>query len=159
MGQTKANEIGSQDQEQKQCISTYDEIYENENSFCSGCNNRRPKIGLIRDFTYVSATDRYSIENFVSEGGFGSIYKRQLHNGLKIAVKQYKDASLQSEVHIPSKARNKNVVMLLGSCSEGSHRLLMYENVCNGSLDQHLPSMKFSYSEFHSLPSVSLCKH
>ncbi|KAL9321663.1 hypothetical protein ACSQ67_009716 [Phaseolus vulgaris] len=31
-----------------------------------------------------------------------------------------------------------HVVMLLGSCSEGNHRLLVYEYVCNGSLDQHL---------------------
>lgn len=65
---------------------------------------------------------------------------------MKIAVKQHKNASFQgekefkSEVAVLSKARHKNVVMLIGSCSEGKSRLLVYEYVCNGSLDQHLSS-------------------
>ncbi|KAI4323633.1 hypothetical protein L6164_023224 [Bauhinia variegata] len=63
---------------------------------------------------------------------------------MTIAVKQHKKASLQgekefkSEVNVLSKARHKNVVTLLGSCSEGNTRLLVYEYVCNGSLEQHL---------------------
>ncbi|XVF24558.1 hypothetical protein REPUB_Repub13aG0138500 [Reevesia pubescens] len=68
-------------------------------------------------------------------------------NGMKIAVKQHKyNASLQgekefkSEVQVLRKARHENLVMLVGSCSEGNHRLLVYEFVCNGSLDLHLSS-------------------
>lgn len=74
------------------------------------------------------------------------MYKGKLKNGLQLAVKQHKDASFQgekefkSEVYVLSKERHQNLVMLLGSCSEGSHRLLVYEYVCNGSLDQHLSS-------------------
>ncbi|KAF6151885.1 hypothetical protein GIB67_010459 [Kingdonia uniflora] len=118
-----------------------------ENSICSECKNRRPMIGLKKDFTYAelqAATDGFSSKNFLSEGGFGSVYKGKLRDGVKIAVKQHKAASFQgekefeSEVHVLSKARHRNVVMLLGSYSEGSHRLLVYEYVCNGSLDQHL---------------------
>ncbi|KAI4302471.1 hypothetical protein MLD38_038210 [Melastoma candidum] len=117
-----------------------------KNSFCSICKNKRPKIGWKRDFTYAelqAATEGFSPNNFLSEGGFGSVYRGELH-GLKIAVKQHKSASSQgekefkSEVRVLSKARNENLVMLLGSCSEGNHRLLVYEFVCNGSLDQHL---------------------
>ncbi|KAJ4831033.1 hypothetical protein Tsubulata_029337, partial [Turnera subulata] len=108
--------------------------------------NRRPKIGWTSDFTYAelhAATEGFHPSNFLSEGGFGAVYKGKL-NGLMIAVKQHKDAGFQgekefkSEVKVLSKARNENVVMLLGSCSEGSHRLLVYEYVCHGSLDQHL---------------------
>ncbi|KAF5186874.1 kinase domain [Thalictrum thalictroides] len=118
-----------------------------EDSICSVCKNRRPRIGWQRDFTYAelqTATDGFSAKTFLSEGGFGSVYKGRLRDGLMIAVKQHKDASSQgekefkSEVHVLSKARHKNVVMLLGSCSEGNHRLLVYEYVCNGSLDQHI---------------------
>lgn len=39
-----------------------------------------------------------------------------------------------------SNARHENLVMLLGSCSEGNHWLLVYQYVCNGSLDQHVSS-------------------
>lgn len=120
-------------------------------SICSKCENRRPKIGWTKEFTYAelqTATRGFSNTNFLSEGGFGSVYRGQLKNGLKIAVKQHKNGSSQgekefkAEVHFLSKARHKNLVMLLGSCSEGSHRLLVYEYVCNGSLDQQLSSKK-----------------
>ncbi|XP_006579136.1 probable serine/threonine-protein kinase PBL26 [Glycine max] len=116
------------------------------NPLCSVCKNRRPNIGLKRDFSYAelhTATQGFSPKNFLSEGGFGSVYKGLL-NGMKIAVKQHKYASFQgekefkSEVNVLSKARHENVVVLLGSCSEKNNRLLVYEYVCNGSLDQHL---------------------
>ncbi|KAG5049051.1 hypothetical protein JHK85_010154 [Glycine max] len=116
------------------------------NPLCLVCKNRRPNIGLKRDFSYAelhTATQGFSPKNFLSEGGFGSVYKGLL-NGMKIAVKQHKYASFQgekefkSEVNVLSKARHENVVVLLGSCSEKNNRLLVYEYVCNGSLDQHL---------------------
>jgi hypothetical protein len=144
----------SPDEQQKEQgnKSDWTEWYEMEEEFdnymCSICQNRRPKIGLQRDFTYAelqAATDGFSQKNYLSEGGFGSVYRGEL-NGLKIAVKQHKNASLQgekefkSEVHVLSKARHQNLVRLFGSCSEGSHRLLVYEYVCHGSLDQHLSS-------------------
>jgi len=112
-------------------------------SLCSICKNRRPKIEWKRDFTYLdlqSATEGFAKKNFISEGGFGSVYRGE------VAVKQHKNASFQgdkefkAEVHVLSKVRHKNLVRLLGSCSEGSRRLLVYEYVCNGSLDQHLSS-------------------
>lgn len=118
------------------------------NPICTICKNRRPMIGCMRDFTFAelqAATERFSQNNYLSEGGFGSVYKGEL-NGLKIAVKQHKNASSQgekefkSEVNVLSNARHENLVMLIGSCSEGSHRLLVYEYVCNGSLDRHLSS-------------------
>lgn len=116
------------------------------------CKNRRPKASWKRDFTFTElheATEGFSDKNFLSEGGFGCVYKGKLKNGLKLAVKQHKDASCQgekefkSEVNVLSKARHENLVMLLGSCSEGNHRLLVYEYVCNGSLDQHLSSKRY----------------
>nr|GMC90551.1 proline-rich receptor-like protein kinase PERK3 [Ipomoea batatas] len=102
------------------------------------------------DFTYEElreATDGFLRDNFLSEGGFGCVYKGKLKNGVKIAVKQHKNMmSLQgerefkSEVDVLSRATHENLVMLLGSCSQGTHRLLVYEYVCNGSLDDHLSS-------------------
>ncbi|CAI0421189.1 unnamed protein product, partial [Linum tenue] len=124
-------------------------VFALKNPICTVCKNERPnKTGWPRrrDFTYTeihSATDGFSMKNFLSEGGFGSVFRGEL-NGVKIAVKQHKNASMQgekefkSEVDVLSRVRHENLVMLLGSCAEGSHRLLVYEYVCNGSLDQHL---------------------
>jgi len=145
---------GSPDENQNQhknneswmCVSPKNEVF--QNSICLICNNRRPNVGWKRDFSYAElqkATESFAMKNFLSEGGFGSVYKGEI-NRLKIAVKQHKHASLQgekefkSEVQVLSKARHKNVVMLLVSCSERNQRLLVYEFVCNGSLDQHLSS-------------------
>ncbi|KAI3709934.1 hypothetical protein L2E82_39704 [Cichorium intybus] len=130
----------------------YQEEEEFEYSVCSVCQNKRPSNRLKQlDFNYTElyqATDGFSRNNFLSEGGFGSVYKGELniHGGVKVAVKQHKDASCQgekefkSEVNVLSMARHPNLVMLLGSCSEGTHRLLVYEFICFGSLDQHLSS-------------------
>ncbi|KAF4349778.1 hypothetical protein F8388_002500 [Cannabis sativa] len=100
-----------------------------------------------------AATKGFSKANYISEGGFGNVFRGQLKNGLKIAVKQHKHASSQgekefkAEVHFLSKARHKNLIMLLGSCSEGRHRLLVYEYVCNGSLDRQLLNFGLARSQ------------
>lgn len=119
------------------------------NYICSICNNRRPKSGWKREFTYAelhAATDGFSANNCQSENGFGVVFRGEL-NGLKIAVKQQKNASFQGDdkefqsmVHMLSEVRHEHVVTLLGSCSDGNDRFLVYEYVCNGSLDQHLSS-------------------
>lgn len=163
---------GGLNEEEKHHKSSYDQMGELQpdemlrNSLCTRCGNRRPKIGGKKDFTYAelqAATEGFCPKNFLSKGGFGSVFRGQLKNGPKIAVKQHKHASFQgekefkSEVNVLSKARHENVVMLLGSCSEGNHRLLVYEYVCNGSLDQHLSSKnkpntedKFIFTPFSS---------
>ncbi|KAE8712004.1 DnaJ domain,Myb-like DNA-binding domain [Hibiscus syriacus] len=107
-----------------------------KNSLCSICKNRRPGIGWMRDFTYaelVAATEGFHDKNFLSNGGFGSVYRGEI-NGLKIAVKQHKyNTSLQgekefkSEVNVLRMARHENLAMLVGSCSEGNHGLLVHE--------------------------------
>ncbi|URE01323.1 STYKc, partial [Musa troglodytarum] len=122
-------------------------IYGLEYPICKQCGNGRQKNVSVREFTYAelhTATNGFSKKHFLSKGGFGSVYRGMLKDGQCIAVKQYKHASSQgetefrSEVHVLGTLQHKNVVMLLGSCSEGNHRLLVYEYVCNGSLNQHL---------------------
>lgn len=135
-------------------------------SECSFCGNRRPNMGLHKDFIYKEleeATKGFSNENFLSEGGFGSVYKGYLKSiGLRVAVKQHNDTSLQgdeefkSEVEVLSKVRHPNLVMLLGSCSEGSQKLLVYEYVCYGSLDKFL-SGKFIFRIAYLLLLVLEC--
>ncbi|KAJ9167938.1 hypothetical protein P3X46_019525 [Hevea brasiliensis] len=115
---------------------------------CSLCRHKAPAFGNPpKWFTYAElelATDGFSQENFLAEGGFGSVHRGVLPDGLVVAVKQHKLASSQgdlefcSEVEVLSCAQHRNVVMLIGFCVEDGRRLLVYEYICNGSLDSHL---------------------
>lgn len=115
---------------------------------CSICQHKAPVFGHPpRWFTYAElehATNGFSQSNFLAEGGFGSVHRGILPDGQVIAVKLHKLASSQgdrefcSEVEVLSCAQHRNVVMLIGFCIEGGKRLLVYEYVCNGSLDSHL---------------------
>ncbi|XP_050374232.1 inactive protein kinase SELMODRAFT_444075 isoform X2 [Argentina anserina] len=115
---------------------------------CSVCQHKAPVFGNPpRWFTYAElelATCGFSQANFLAEGGFGSVHRGVLPHGQVVAVKQYKLASSQgdqefcSEVEVLSCAQHRNVVMLIGFCVEDGRRLLVYEYICNGSLDSHL---------------------
>ncbi|EFJ28480.1 hypothetical protein SELMODRAFT_17682, partial [Selaginella moellendorffii] len=90
------------------------------------------------------ATGGFCNANFLAEGGYGSVHRGVLGDGIPVAVKQYKLASSQgdlefcSEVEVLSCAQHRNVVMLIGYCIERKRRLLVYEFICNGSLDSHI---------------------
>lgn len=143
------------DENKNQELGSMNQILEGEQEYpgCKECGIERPKAASLREFTYTdlyTATNGFCQENFLSEGGFGSVFRGELYGGQWIAVKQYNHASSQgerefrSEVHLLGQLRHKYVVMLLGSCSERNHRLLVYEYVCNGSLEQHLSSKTLS---------------
>ncbi|KAJ7951647.1 Kinase family protein [Quillaja saponaria] len=115
---------------------------------CSICQHKAPGFGKPpRWFSYAElelATGGFSKANFLAEGGFGSVHRGVLPDGQAVAVKQHKLASSQgdlefcSEVEVLSCAQHRNVVMLIGFCIEDKRRLLVYEYICNGSLDSHL---------------------
>lgn len=74
-----------------------------------------------------------------------------LIDGREIAVKQLSVASKQgntqfvTEIATISSVQHRNLVKLYGCCTEGDKRLLVYEYLENGSLDQALfgKSIKF----------------
>jgi hypothetical protein len=117
---------------------------------CSVCNQKSPEFGKpVRRFTYAElqeATDNFNPSNYLAQGGYGSVFKGILQEGQLIAVKQHKIASSQgdkefcAEVEVLSCAQHRNLVTLIGYCVEDHLRLLVYEFVCNGSLDRHLSS-------------------
>ncbi|KAL2464549.1 putative serine/threonine-protein kinase PBL28 [Forsythia ovata] len=117
-----------------------------EISLCSVCTNRRPRIGVqTRDYTYAElnlATNGFSQENLLPIRG-KKIYRGQLNDLQKIMIREHpfktiEEKDFKTEVQILGKVRHENVAMLLGSFSKGTHRLLIYEFVCNGSLNKHL---------------------
>lgn len=76
-------------------------------------------------------------------GGFGAVYKGVLANKAVVAVKQLEgieqgEKQFRMEVATISSTHHLNLVRLIGFCSEGRHRLLVYEFMRNGSLDNFL---------------------
>ncbi|XP_050935982.1 cysteine-rich receptor-like protein kinase 26 isoform X2 [Cucumis melo] len=93
------------------------------------------------DFNIIKmATDEFSDENKVGEGGFGAVYKGKLPNGRIVAVKRLRQASrhgdveFRNEVVLLSKLHHRNLVKLLGFSLKQNEKLLVYEFLHNGSL-------------------------
>uniref|UniRef100_A0A2N9EVV8 Protein kinase domain-containing protein n=1 Tax=Fagus sylvatica TaxID=28930 RepID=A0A2N9EVV8_FAGSY len=105
-----------------------------------------------RRFSYgdlVSATNNFSNERKLGQGGFGVVYKGYLTNlDMLIAVKKISRGSRQgkkeyiTEVKIFSQLRHRNLVQLIGCCHDKGEFLLVYEFMPNGSLDFHLFGMR-----------------
>ncbi|KAK3426741.1 hypothetical protein EUGRSUZ_F03116 [Eucalyptus grandis] len=116
-------------------------------SFESGDNCENPKEDLelpLFDLSTVAlATNYFSTDNKLGEGGFGPVYKGVLRDGQEIAVKMLSRNSRQglhefkNEVLYVSKLQHRNLVKLLGCCIE-EENLLIYEFMPNGSLDSFL---------------------
>ncbi|TYH74728.1 hypothetical protein ES332_D05G422200v1 [Gossypium tomentosum] len=90
------------------------------------------------------ATDNFSSENKLGEGGFGPVYKGKLLNGQEIAVKRLSKRSgqgleeLKNETMLIAKLQHRNLVRLLGCCLEQGEKILIYEFMPNKSLDSFL---------------------
>ncbi|KAG6726179.1 hypothetical protein I3842_02G068700 [Carya illinoinensis] len=90
------------------------------------------------------ATNRFSKENIIGEGGYGTVFRGHLINGTPVAVKKLfnnlgqAEKEFRVEVEAIGHLRHKNLVRLLGYCIEGTGRLLVYEYVNNGNLEQWL---------------------
>ncbi|TVU24510.1 hypothetical protein EJB05_26952, partial [Eragrostis curvula] len=94
------------------------------------------------DFSQVSeATCNFSEENKVGQGGFGPVFKGRFPDGMEIAVKRLASHSGQgftefkTEIQLVAKLKHTNLVRLLGCCSKGEEKLLIYEFLPNKSLD------------------------
>ncbi|CAD6341996.1 unnamed protein product [Miscanthus lutarioriparius] len=99
------------------------------------------------DFTFfnysqvLDATNDFLVENKLGQGGFGPVYKGRLPDGLEIAVKRLASHSMQgfrefrNEVQLIAKLQHRNLVRLLGYCSHGEEKMLVYEYLKNKSLD------------------------
>ncbi|KAL3812825.1 hypothetical protein ACJIZ3_014093 [Penstemon smallii] len=93
----------------------------------------------------AAATKNFRQECLLGEGGFGRVYKGRLETtGQVVAVKQLDRNGLQGnreflvEVLMLSLLHHPNLVNLIGYCADGDQRLLVYEYMPLGSLEDHL---------------------
>ncbi|CAL8155171.1 unnamed protein product [Prunus armeniaca] len=100
-----------------------------------------------RSFTFrelAAATKGFREVNLIGEGGFGRVYKGRLDAGQVVAIKQLNHDGLQGfqefivEVLMLSLLHHTNLVTLIGYCTDGDQRLLVYEYMPRGSLEDHL---------------------
>ncbi|KAM0947930.1 putative protein kinase RLK-Pelle-RLCK-VIIa-2 family [Dioscorea sansibarensis] len=101
-----------------------------------------------------NATRNFRAETLLGEGGFGCVFKGWIDEntllptrpgeGIVVAVKKLKRESFQghkewlTEVTYLGQLHHENLVKLIGYCSEGDNRLLVYEYMQRGSLENHL---------------------
>ncbi|KAK9017794.1 hypothetical protein V6N11_000796 [Hibiscus sabdariffa] len=83
--------------------------------------------------TLKRATKNFHPDNLLGKGGFGPVYKGKLKDGRMVAVKrlshersQRGESEFLSEVRLITSIQHKNLVRLLGCCSDGSQRLLVF---------------------------------
>eukprot|EP00268_Persea_americana_P030679 TRINITY_DN2972_c0_g1_i17.p1 TRINITY_DN2972_c0_g1~~TRINITY_DN2972_c0_g1_i17.p1 ORF type:complete len:388 (-),score=58.36 TRINITY_DN2972_c0_g1_i17:155-1318(-) len=96
----------------------------------------------------------------LGEGGFGSVFKGKLSTGSLVAIKMLKTSKgngqdFINEVATIGRIHHVNVVRLLGFCSEGSKRALIYEFMPHGSLEKYIFTEEnrnsLSWNEMHQI--------
>lgn len=111
----------------------------------------------LRSFSFMdlkSATRNFRPDSLLGEGGFGCVYKGWIDEygktpvkpgtGLTVAVKTLNHSGLQghkewlAEVTYLGQLHHPNLVKLIGFCIEDDKRLLVYEFLQRGSLENHL---------------------
>ncbi|XP_022880112.1 G-type lectin S-receptor-like serine/threonine-protein kinase At4g27290 [Olea europaea var. sylvestris] len=101
-------------------------------------------LPLFNLATIFLATQNFSVNMKLGEGGFGPVYKGTLEDGKNIAVKTLSKDSGQglneftNEVKLIAKLQLRNLVKLLGCCIEDEEKILIYEYMPNGSLDSFI---------------------
>ncbi|XP_076893392.1 serine/threonine-protein kinase PCRK1-like [Bidens hawaiensis] len=117
------------------------------------------KPSNLRVFTFSelkAATKNFGLTSKIGEGGFGSVYTgfiknpREPNKRLQVAIKKLSRTGLQghkewiTEVNVLGVVEHPNLVKLVGYCAEdderGMQRLLVYEYMPNGSVEDHLCS-------------------
>ncbi|KAK4762767.1 hypothetical protein SAY86_008535 [Trapa natans] len=101
-----------------------------------------------KSFTFrelATATKNFRQECFIGEGGFGRVYRGTIPGSSQVvAVKQLDRNGKQgnreflSEVARLSLLQHENLVNLVGYCADGDQRLLVYEFMSGGPVEDHL---------------------
>ncbi|XP_077219082.1 uncharacterized protein LOC143853231 isoform X2 [Tasmannia lanceolata] len=104
-------------------------------------NNGYPGLNRYKylDVETMTRSFRYKI----GEGGFGPVFKGMLPDRRLVAIKVLRDSKngekeFITEIASIGRTNHLNVISLLGFCSDGSKRALIYEYVHNGSLDKFI---------------------
>lgn len=105
-----------------------------------------PSLPHISLSDLATATKNFSPDRILGDGGFGFVYKAIFPSGAPVAVKRLSPdlapfqgfREFRAEMDTLARIQHPNIARLLGYCIAGSDRLLIYEFLPGGSLDQRL---------------------
>lgn len=89
-------------------------------------------------------TDDFSDTNFIGSGGYGKVYKAMLDDGHVVAIRRAEQGSMRwkarftGEIELLSRFHHNNVLDVIGFCIENGERILVYDYIANGSLNDIL---------------------
>ncbi|KAJ3704851.1 hypothetical protein LUZ61_008556 [Rhynchospora tenuis] len=91
----------------------------------------------LREYTH-----NFSESYKIGAGSYGEVYKGCCSNGVIVAVKRYgsfrSTKQFQIEIEVLSRVHHKNIVSLIGFCTDQGEQILVYEYMSNGSLRDYL---------------------
>ncbi|XP_065853726.1 leucine-rich repeat receptor-like serine/threonine-protein kinase BAM3 [Euphorbia lathyris] len=102
--------------------------------------------------------------NIIGRGGAGIVYKGVMSNGEEVAVKKLlgiskgssHDNGLSAEIQTLGRIRHRNIVRLLGFCSNKEENLLIYEYMPNGSLGEVVHGKRGGYLKWETRMKISI---
>ncbi|KAA8529466.1 hypothetical protein F0562_033735 [Nyssa sinensis] len=155
--ESKSTNDTSIDQPVAPVVSSTTTSIAESNSSTSKLEEELKVASRLRKFTFNDlkwATRNFRPESLLGEGGFGCVFKGWIEEngtapvkpgtGLTVAVKTLNHDGLQghkewlAEVNFLGDLIHPNLVKLIGYCIEDDQRLLVYEFMPRGSLENHL---------------------
>lgn len=142
---------------EKQDPSSKPTSFDNLNKTLTTSKNDVSLSNNVKSFTFndlKNVTRNFRSDSLIGEGGFGYVFKGWIDEntlapskpgtGIVVAIKKLKTGSSQghkewlAEVNYLGQLRHENLVKLIGYCLESENRLLVYEFMPKGSLENHL---------------------
>lgn len=105
-----------------------------------------PSLPHVSLSDLATATKNFSPDRILGDGAFGFVYKAVFPSGVPVAVKRLSPdlapsqglREFRAEIETLARLRHPNLARLLGYCVKGPDRLLVYEFLPGGSLDNRL---------------------
>ncbi|XP_020421486.1 receptor kinase-like protein Xa21 [Prunus persica] len=129
------------------CINLHTTQKKESGSCNRDCLVTSTSLERVSHLEFLRATNGFNKSNLLGTGGFRSVvYKGTISDGIDVAVKvfnlQLEGAfkSFDSECEVLNNIRHRNLIKIIGCCSQIDFKALVLQYMPNGSLDKWLYS-------------------